>query len=154
MRDPEPEKAGGSNPLVGANYTFTNMSQTLIIVRGLPGSGKTTFAQMIAAGSLVISADNFFMDKGIYKFDKMRLGSAHKWCRELTETYIKGGYNRIYVANTFTTESEMKPYLELAEKYGCKVFSIIIENRHGNSSVHNVPGESIEVMRNRFSIKL
>jgi hypothetical protein len=48
----------------------------------------------------------------------------------------------------------MEPYLKLAEKYDYKVVSLIVENRHGNKSVHNVPDETMEKMRNRFEIKL
>jgi hypothetical protein len=48
----------------------------------------------------------------------------------------------------------MKPYFELATKYGYKVFSVIVENRHGGHNVHGVPEESLEKMRNRFDVKL
>ena len=61
---------------------------------------------------------------------------------------------KIAVSNTFTQEWEMKPYFELAEKYGYMVFSVIVENRHGGVNQHNVPEEKIEQMKNRFEIKL
>jgi hypothetical protein len=48
----------------------------------------------------------------------------------------------------------MKPYFELAEKHGYKVFSVIVENRHGGVNVHDCPEDKIELMRNRFEIKL
>jgi hypothetical protein len=48
----------------------------------------------------------------------------------------------------------MQPYYDLAAKYGYKVFSIIVENRHGGKNVHGVPDEKLEIMKNRFSIKL
>ena len=48
----------------------------------------------------------------------------------------------------------MKPYYELAEKYGYRVYSIVVENRHGVKNVHNVPDEAIDKMRKRFEIKL
>jgi hypothetical protein len=62
--------------------------------------------------------------------------------------------DKIVVSNTFTQEWEMEPYFELAKKYGYKVFSLIVENRHGGTNVHNVPEDKIEQMKNRFSIKL
>jgi predicted kinase len=61
---------------------------------------------------------------------------------------------KFFVTNTFTTEKEMKPYLELAEKYDYRVVSMIIENRHGNDSLHGVPEFVMEKMLNRFSFKL
>ena len=62
--------------------------------------------------------------------------------------------DRIVVSNTFTQEWEMKPYFELAEKYGYMVFTIIVENRHGGVNQHNVPEDKIQLMRDRFEIKL
>jgi len=48
----------------------------------------------------------------------------------------------------------MKPYYELAEKYGFVVFSLIVENRHGGINKHGVPEEALERMENRFQLKL
>ena len=39
-------------------------------------------------------------------------------------------------------------------KYGYEVFSIIVENRHGGTNVHNVPEDKLEIMKNRFEVKL
>jgi predicted kinase len=130
------------------------MSKSLILVRGIPGSGKTTFAETIAIGAPVISADDYFMQHGKYVFDKNKLGRAHLFCYNTTEGYMVGGKGRIFVANTFTTKKEMKPYYELAIKYGYTVFSIIVENRHGSKNVHDVPYGSLEAMRTRFDIEL
>jgi len=64
------------------------------------------------------------------------------------------GDSKIVVSNTFTQEWEMKPYYELAEKYGYTVFSLIVENRHGGTNSHNVPEDVLTAMENRFEIKL
>ena len=48
----------------------------------------------------------------------------------------------------------MEDYFKLAEKYGYKVVSLIIENYHGGKNVHGVPDDKIEIMRNRFEISL
>lgn len=63
-------------------------------------------------------------------------------------------YPEIAVSNTFTQEWEMEDYFKLAEKYGYKVVSLIVENRHGGKNQHGVPDEKIEQMKNRFQIKL
>ena len=60
----------------------------------------------------------------------------------------------IVVSNTFTRAWEMEPYFELAEKYGYKVHTLVVENRHGGVNEHNVPAEEIEQMKNRFKIRL
>jgi MoaA/NifB/PqqE/SkfB family radical SAM enzyme len=62
-------------------------------------------------------------------------------------------YN-VVVSNTFTMEWEMDAYYELAKQYGYRVHSIIVENRHGNQSIHSVPSEAIQKMKNRFEVRL
>ena len=62
--------------------------------------------------------------------------------------------NEIVVSNTLTQDWEMKPYFDLANKYGFRVVSLIIENRHGGTNIHGVPEEKIQAMRDRFEISL
>jgi predicted kinase len=129
------------------------MNKVLFLVRGLPGSGKSTFAKSIDGSH--IEADMYFLDEnGNYNFDVTKLRNAHEWCREKTETAMKRGADKVIISNTFTQEWEMDEYFKLAEKYGFKVMSIIVENRHGNPSVHNVPEETLDKMKARFQIKL
>jgi predicted kinase len=137
------------------------MGGTLFLVRGLPGSGKSTFATHIWNEYAVCEADKFFYDKeGNYNYDPSKIKDAHAWCKNEVETRMKDHqinpqyYPEIAVSNTFTQEWEMKDYYELADKYGYKVVSLIIENRHNGKNVHGVPDEKLEIMRNRFEIKL
>jgi predicted kinase len=130
------------------------MKNALILVRGCPGAGKNTFARLVANGAPVIAADDFFMRKGFYDFDKRFLGTAHKWCQNEVERYLKFSLAKIFVANTFTTRSEMQPYIDMAKKHGYDVYTIIVENRHGSTSIHNVPEVAIDAMKNRFDIEL
>lgn len=127
----------------------------LIILRGLPGAGKSTAAKLFT-GAIHIESDQWFInpENGNYEFNIDDLGRAHLFCKQRTEYEMQNLCPTIVVSNTFTTESEMRPYFELAEKYGYQVTTMIVENRHGNSSVHNVPDETIEKMRNRFTVKL
>ena len=133
------------------------MEKKLYLVRGLPGSGKSTFGKSL--GGTHFEADMFFMVDGEYKFDHTKLKEAHEWCRNSVNTAMilntTANLNDvIVVSNTFTQEWEMKPYVDMAETYGYKVFSIVIENRHGGVNGHNVPEETITKMRERFEIKL
>ena len=137
------------------------MDGVLFLIRGLPGSGKSTFARHIWNEYAVCEADKFFYDKeGNYNFDPSKLKHAHAWCKNEVEIRMKDHqvnnqyYPEISVSNTFTQEWEMKDYYELAEKYGYKVVSLIVENRHGGKNLHGVPDDKLEIMRNRFEIKL
>ena len=131
--------------------------KTLYIVRGIPGSGKSTFAKSI--GGVHIEADQFFMMNGKYNFDITKIKLAHKYCQNQTEAWMKTdgtqvNNDKIVVSNTFTQEWEMEPYFKLAEKYGYKTFSLIVENRHGGVNEHGVPEDKLEIMKNRFEVKL
>ena len=48
----------------------------------------------------------------------------------------------------------MKPYFDLAKTYGYQVFSLIVENRHGGLNQHGVPEDKVQIMKDRFEIKL
>jgi predicted kinase len=133
----------------------------LFLLRGLPGSGKSTLAKSIVGHDfLVCEADTYFMVNGEYKFDASKLKDAHTYCQQLVETYMKDSlindqfYRQIAVSNTFTQAWEMDAYYKLAETYGYRVTSLIVENRHGGVNEHGVPEESLTKMRNRFEIKL
>jgi predicted kinase len=138
------------------------MEKILYIVRGCSGSGKTTFAKkLVGHDFLVCEADKYFIDDdGNYNFDFTKIKDAHKWCQDTVETYMKDSmvndqfYREIAVSNTFTQEWEMKPYFELAKEYGYKVFTVVVENRHGGKNIHGVPEDKLEAMKNRFEIKL
>jgi predicted kinase len=129
----------------------------LFLLRGLPGSGKTTLAKSI--DGIIIEADQYFMENGEYKFDGSKIKLAHRYCQSQTEAWMKVdspqvNVSKIIVSNTFTQEWEMEHYYKLAETYGYKVYSIIVENRHGGVNVHGVPDDKVQQMRDRFEIKL
>jgi predicted kinase len=137
------------------------MSKLLVLLRGLPGSGKSSFAKHMWSDFVICEADQFFYDpEGNYNFDPSKLRDAHKYCRDKVETFMSDNeknsqfYPEIVVSNTFTREWEMDEYFKLAKKYNYQVVSLIVENRHGNKNVHGVPDSKIEEMRNRFEISL
>lgn len=116
----------------------------LVLVMGLPGSGKSVTAKKLAAGKGLIhlEADQFFIDSetGEYKFDHSLLDKAHEWCLSETKRLLDGG-NRVVVANTFGTTKSRKDYFKL----GCKVAVHIATGQYKNA--HGVPEDAIERMR-------
>jgi predicted kinase len=132
------------------------MEKILYCVRGVAGSGKSTFAKTLVKKDYCHKeADMFFVDReGNYKFEPSKIKDAHKWCQEEMDFLMRLEHSPVVVSNTFTQEWEMEPYFELAKKYGYKVFTVIVENRHGGTNEHNVPEDKIEQMKTRFELKL
>jgi predicted kinase len=124
----------------------------LILVRGCPGSGKSTFAKLL--GGKHIEADMFFMKDGEYQFDFTKLKDAHRWCNTIVGSWMSDGEERVVVSNTFTQEWEMKDYYDWAKDFDYKVFSVIVENTHNSDNIHNVPIEKINDMKKRFIVRL
>lgn len=122
----------------------------MILIRGLPGSGKTTFAKrLMKIDSAHFEADMYFIDAdGKYIFDVNKLGAAHAWCQSETDNALYYKQN-VIVSNTFTTAKELKPYFEIAKKYG--IIPIVLTCHNNFGSVHNVPEETLEKMKARFT---
>jgi len=121
---------------------------TLTLLRGLPGSGKSTLAKKMKSFAMEhFEADMFFMKDGVYRFDPNQLADAHDWCRSETEECLYHGKD-VIVSNTFTTMREMKPYIEMANRYKATVAIYLCQGQFG--SIHNVPDEAMQRMKARF----
>ena len=125
----------------------------IFLLRGIPGSGKSTLAESL--GGYHVEADMFFNDDNDnYNFNVNKIKEAHNWCQNMVEEWMDEGVERIVVSNTFTQEWEMSTYYKFADTYGYRVYSLIVENRHGGKNIHNVPPEVINNMRSRFELIL
>jgi len=131
--------------------------KTLIIVRGIPGAGKSTFSKakkkdLESDGYTVyhIEADDFWLNENNeYVFKPELLGVAHQTCwNRVFEAFDKGA-DYVIVANTFTTMKELKPYLDEANTRQLNVIIYRMDNEFQN--VHNVPAETVENMKARFA---
>ena len=143
------------------------MKKTLLMVRGIPSSGKTTLAKTIVElinnlsfnaslqdNAVMFAADDFFEKDGKYEFDASLLGKAHNMCKENTRKALKNGIEFVIVSNTSTTESELEPYIKMAKEHNYNFTSIIVESRHGNMNEHNVPPSKIEEMKKKIFNKI
>lgn len=101
----------------------------VIIMRGLPGSGKSTFARQIIKAfndplnCRIVSADDYFSVDGEYRFDKSKLHEAHDQCLERFCVVVgnRSSLKLVIVDNTNIHTWEIAPYYRLAEYYGATV---------------------------------
>ena len=127
--------------------------KTLILIRGLPGSGKTTLAKNMSgcdsATTFHFEADQYFYKDGVYRFNPSKLKDAHELCQYNTSLMLRS-YNdvTVIVANTFTTLKEMDYYFNLDFDR-----LQIIDVQKQFKSVHGVPEETIKKMKDRWSSK-
>lgn len=77
-----------------------------VIMRGLPGSGKSSLAQQIIEETVknakdhIVSADNFFMQRGVYRYDSSKIEQAHNEAQQMFAQKASLGYSPLIVDNT------------------------------------------------------
>src|ERR1035438_1589064 len=121
---------------------------TLTLIRGLPGSGKTSIAKSLPG--VLVEADQFHTaPDGTYRYDGSKAGKAHKWCLEETERLLKNGHD-VIVANVFGQRWQIRAYYELAEQLGVQVATLRATGEFKNS--HDVPSWVIDGMSARWQI--
>ena len=115
----------------------------LHIVRGLPGSGKTTYAKQL--GIPVVEADQYFTDfKGRYIYEPTKIQDAHAWCQKHVKQYLSNNQS-VAVANIFAMLWQIDIYMDIAKQYNAKVY--IHECTGEYQNVHNVPKTAIDKMK-------
>lgn len=127
------------------------MKQALYLIRGIPGSGKTTIGKGLMDQGKVqrhFEADMFFTTtEGVYVYDRSKIKDAHLWCQKATLQALLEGFS-VVVCNTFTMFKELTPYYDIAERTGV---DLKIIRATGNwENVHNVPSEVVGAMITRF----
>ena len=142
------------------------MQRVLIIVRGLPGAGKSTAA--LSFGVPVREADKFdglytFHENGSVQFHGMEtvdgtlmIQNAHNWCQSCIREDLAGDEPVAVVANTFVQGWEFTPYLEMAREAGARI--VVIDCYDGGMddatlatrNVHGVPEVAIARMRSNW----
>lgn len=144
---------------MSTSYTPKNR---LLILRGLPGSGKSTAAKGYV-GDLGVDdvvhceSDHFFYDaNGVYCFSVEGLAEAHASCQRLASASMVRGVPLVIVSNTSTEGWEIVPYVACAEKLGYQIE--VIDMYDGGVSVevlasrniHSVPLEAYWRMIGRY----
>lgn len=136
----------------------------MLILRGLPGSGKSFTARTILESVTqrgmtcnIRSTDSFFIKNGIYTFVPLRLREYHITNQIKVRDDCDYGVNIIIVDNTNTTWKEMAPYIQYAKDYSYEVYvqepntdwAFDVDKCAANNT-HGVPKESIQKMLDRW----
>lgn len=124
------------------------MGRTLYIIRGLPGSGKSTLGEQLANGHSYAADDWFTDEDGDYNFVPSELPDAHEDCRARVLGAMLSGVEKIAVCNTFTQKWEAEPYFKLCNLQ--KYTPVIIECQSQFGNIHGCPPSKVEEMRERW----
>ncbi|XP_061714306.1 uncharacterized protein LOC133522860 isoform X2 [Cydia pomonella] len=100
--------------------------RTLILMRGLPGSGKSFLARQLVETmcpgmnykSFLFSTDDFFMHRGRYEFQRNMLSEAHQWNQNRVQEAFGRGVSPIFVDNTNVEIRHMEPYVRAGVRGG------------------------------------
>jgi len=100
-------------------------TKTVILMRGLPGSGKTTLARefvddMPDGSSVILSTDEYFMVAGHYCFDHTRLREAHDWNQWRCKRALRL-FETVIIDNTNVRLQHMLPYERIADRFGAEI---------------------------------
>lgn len=138
----------------------------LVLVRGLPGSGKSTFARMLvreyvriasgagwardglsADGVLVFETDDFFVSGSdfSYTYDGELASLAHSWNEGRVAKAMRDSPRTIVVvANCMCRLEEMVPYARLAKRFGRRMVIFELGTAHENE--HGVDADTMGKM--------
>lgn len=140
--------------------------KTVYILRGIPGSGKTTLASSLVTGFMVrlesfvvCCADDYHIVDDVYKWQESRVADAHAYCRGKFVNAITREVEKIVISNTNTTYKEFQFYKDEGIKAGYEIVTLIVGefsdtaiDKYAARNVHGVPRETIKRMRDRFQL--
>ena len=146
-------------------------------MRGLPGSGKSTEARILAGQHIadggrsvaVLSTDDYHMIDGKYVFQPEKLGEYHMMNQEHAVELMDSWVELVVIDNTNIKRRDMKPYINAGERNGYDIEQRIIGEEYlvpaeemtqqlvdgyiklcAKRNTHGVPLEAISRMARNF----
>ena len=131
----------------------------VIIMRGLPGSGKSSYISQYHRDSHVCSADNYFTDSsGRYNYNQELIGEAHRHCQMDFEVALSDGSRDVIVDNTNFQKWHYIDYIKQAQTAGLQVVVINLYDGGCTDTLlemrnkHGVTADKIALMRERWEV--
>jgi predicted kinase len=127
--------------------SLSPVPQFLLILQGLPGSGKSTIARALATAfqAVICSTDDFFTGSdGVYRFDARKHAEYHAANQARAAELLRQG-RTVIVDNCNTRNWEAARYVAVA--YELKLHVQFVRVSGNFNSAHKVPEAVIETMR-------
>lgn len=135
-----------------------NEEKSLILLRGLPGAGKSRLAKLLSENGKypVFSVDDYFTDSKTqeYNFDYKKIISRINTAKTVFEKKRNLEPLKFFSDNTFTLSWEMEPYFQIASEFGYTIFVVTVENYHNGKNVHSIDDESLKKMASKYKVRL
>jgi len=135
------------------------ITKRLILMRGLPGSGKSTKAKAIPHARVMSTDDYWIRPDGKYDWNAKLIFDAHRWNQRRVEESMQFWYPTIVVDNTNIRIAHMLPYYDLAREYSYEVDLMWSDTSWAwdpeecmKRCTHNVPLESIKKMLEDYEV--
>lgn len=142
-----------------------NNVKVMVLMRGLPGCGKSTKVKELIAATeklngarpVAFSADHYFETPSGYQYNVKKLGEAHNWAYKATEAALLAFQSPVFIDNTNTEEFEILNYYNLAYHNWYKFYVLEPEtewafdvDQLARKTLHNVPREKLARMLNKY----
>lgn len=140
------------------------MSKHIVIVRGIPGSGKSTLVNNLcnflvdeSIDHAVVELDNFFTKNGEYKFVSSLFLDAHAYMWEECLKFAKKSMPIIIIDDVNLKYRHAIPFFLIAQMYGYSILKVEpqplkrfdVDISH-ERNVHDVPKETIHTMSEMY----